>query len=433
MLTEISAHPSLLRLDEEKGGSSFSSPHYLFVSTRLAELDSRHARYPDVALDPHNHAAASKLVESQIVLAYRNIFPGMIAKTWPHYRRVEDANTADRPRSGSDVLPWRDPVAQGGVEGGRPVPHCPGRGALLFPIVSALASGLIYALQAMGVLPFAVQKASVRFFQQTVLSGLVLLFYWAVDHPLWFIAAALVIAVILLLALVRAFFRTEPDANSADIGRGISGAAEVIPADKEGEKEVVHSEGVLIVREGVRQEGTSIGDDADEEAHHPSGGLPLSASEEALPPVSGKSFSRFTPSVAISEEVNAPVRSRGSTPSEMPIAGRSFSRFAAPTAEEVAEPDSGATRSRPGSRPPSEEMGAHMPAAGLSPTASRESLSRTASADRKRYFQIMTEVASEDIKKQPSTSSILPVAERTPSSAIDRAAEEEGNAGEEEF
>ena len=56
-------------------GTQFDASSYFFVSKQLAK------RRP-------------ALVESYIVLAYRNHFPGLICRTWPHYHKELLKNVA---------------------------------------------------------------------------------------------------------------------------------------------------------------------------------------------------------------------------------------------------------------------------------------------------------------------------------------------------
>lgn len=158
----------------------FNAPNYLFVSNHLAQ--SR----PD-------------LLESRIVLTYHNHFPGMICRTFPHFQHAlrlqKYAAAAQRARpkaKAEDAYAVYQPALDAYAEG-----------AVLWAVLRGLAAGVVYALQALGVLPFILQKPIVRLIQASVVSLLMLLWYSALANALYFLLFVLVLLAIAACFLLR--------------------------------------------------------------------------------------------------------------------------------------------------------------------------------------------------------------------------------------
>jgi hypothetical protein len=168
----------ILEKDEEAKGeqdAGFNAPAFLFVSHHLAGLR------PD-------------LLESRIVLSYRNILPGMISHTWPHFKRLLHQKV------GHDVHHDHDNIHHGATSLKVQLKHQAAeayrRTSWFFSIIAGLASGVIYSLQSLGILPFVVQRVIVRFLQTSVLSGVTLLWFVAMNNALYFLAVALVVVLL---------------------------------------------------------------------------------------------------------------------------------------------------------------------------------------------------------------------------------------------
>jgi hypothetical protein len=186
--------------------TNFDASSYFFISKRLAKL-------------------RPNLVESQIVLAYKNHFPGMLWKTWPHYQIAKKksekmrwfAGLQQQNGSPSQLQPFEN-GENNSIRGQvnrrmQSVQDQTQRGVtwlgwLLFPLITGISNGIVYVLQSLGVLPMIYQKVIVRIFQTSILSGVTLLWYWAMKHPAAF--SAIVILILLLAGLIFIKFCVNP-------------------------------------------------------------------------------------------------------------------------------------------------------------------------------------------------------------------------------
>jgi hypothetical protein len=210
----------------------FDSSSYFFASKYLAKLR------PD-------------LVESHLILAYRNLFPGMIWKLWPHYdlNHTTDATTTNvsdanhrRFVLNNDVLHEEfrgqlDPINNTSTEPvdamfeegrtftlpimmrastksfslrRRPTTTDDANGnacnrlkgclrRLPLTFVSGLSTALIFSLQSLGVLPFMYQKLVIGVSQSAIVSVGTMLYFWAYDHPFLFFVFSLFLLLILAI------------------------------------------------------------------------------------------------------------------------------------------------------------------------------------------------------------------------------------------
>lgn len=196
-----SARPSTAAAAKGAGAEEFNAPQYFFVSHSLAEM-------------------RPKLLESQIVLNYRNAFPGMICQTWPHAK----AHHAHEHKGFSSNVSRRAAEAYQ-------------QGSFLFSIVLGLASGIVYSLQSLGVLPVAVQRMLVRSMQTTVLSGLTLLYYTAIKNVLYFLAFVAVVLGVVGFFVLRYFYKHKQDDSSMEPEDKMTGEPAGEPVGEQGQEQ----------------------------------------------------------------------------------------------------------------------------------------------------------------------------------------------------
>jgi len=139
----------------------------LFVSTKLAKS------FP-------------KLLESIIVSSYRNHLPGEIARTWRNQRsdgksyKVETELAIKKTFGGNGWL-----------------------GTAVFSCIVAMSTTIVICLQALGSLPYFYQRIIIRFVQPVLLSGLTLLWYFAVHNPIYFSIIGSVLALTIFVLYIR--------------------------------------------------------------------------------------------------------------------------------------------------------------------------------------------------------------------------------------
>ncbi len=101
------------------------------------------------------------------------------------------------------------------------------RTSWFFSIIAGLASGVTYSLQSLGILPFVVQRVIVRFLQTSVLPGMTLLWFVAMNNALYFPAVALV-----LVFLVGHFSLRGVKVEEENIEAAILAAADIGAEDE---------------------------------------------------------------------------------------------------------------------------------------------------------------------------------------------------------
>jgi hypothetical protein len=192
----------LLEKDEEATGEQqqgFNAPAFLFVSHRLAGLR------PD-------------LMQSRIVLSYRNILPGMISHTWPHFKRLLSQAGGPEHAGTHPEINLKEKLSHQAAEAYR-------RSSWFLSLVAGLASGVIYSLQSLGILPFAVQRVIVRFLETAILSGLTLLWYVAAKNALYFLAIVVVLVLVIGYFSLGAVKVPEVDLDAAIVSAAEEEAA----------------------------------------------------------------------------------------------------------------------------------------------------------------------------------------------------------------
>lgn len=171
-----------IRDDIEADNSSevFDAPSFLFVSKRIAPLR------PD-------------LLESKIVSSHHSFYPDLLCRTWPHVKRsLRTGNSKEIAAMDQDndhglrnQLYFRQAMER--YE----------QGSFSFAVMLGLAAGAMYCLQILGVLPEQLQSFVVRFFQSAVMSGLTLLWRFALKHTLYFIIVGVVICIVVSFFVLR--------------------------------------------------------------------------------------------------------------------------------------------------------------------------------------------------------------------------------------
>lgn len=170
---------------EEEGavgltGEDLDASNYFFVSKRLAKL-------------------RPNLLESCLVLAYRNHFPGLICRTWPHYRSI------------LKTLGHED--IQSGRYSSSLAPRSSSRGYLyFFPIVKVVATMLTLLLQSLGAMPFLFQELVVRLLG-TIMVSVMMLFQSSINNPIEFTVFGAIFFFVVLLELIRSKFAPSADPN----------------------------------------------------------------------------------------------------------------------------------------------------------------------------------------------------------------------------
>jgi hypothetical protein len=196
--------------NEEK---KFDSTNYLFISKQLAELK------PD-------------LIESRIIQAYHNQFPGMICYTWPHYQEIlqeKMRNQAIAAAGGhhhhqhGQVDEHGNLIGEGGLSSKmmtyfeETTNTIRTRGSFLYIFVSTIASGLLFILQSFGVLPFIYQRIIIRAAQTSVLSGLTMVWYTAKKHSGYFAIFVGVVIVLTVFIGIRTFFKPKEEEKVSNL------------------------------------------------------------------------------------------------------------------------------------------------------------------------------------------------------------------------
>ncbi len=194
----------------------FDSSSYLFVSKPLARL-------------------RTDLIESYIIIAYHNHFPGMICHSWPHYRqRLHENSLASKDPINLTQIDFEEKKAEENNQS-RIDKHklfssrnlhklssynqhstrreSTGTESWLFVAVMSLASGILYSFQFIGLLPMFSQRIIIRLIQTAVLSGLTLTYYTAVHNKPYFFLFSLVIFIVVVIVGIR-FLITTKDTNA---------------------------------------------------------------------------------------------------------------------------------------------------------------------------------------------------------------------------
>jgi hypothetical protein len=170
--------------DDDYHGKNFDAPSYLFLSKQLAK-------------------SRPELIESHIVLAYRNHFPGLICRIWPHYQQSLQTGWGQQQPS-SRQQRGRDAGAAYLEDAGAPESRAATRmlratqagSAWMYGCIVGMSAGILYLLQSLGSLPMMYQRIIVGMLQQTFLSGLTLLWFFAMKNLPYF---ALFVVVIFFL------------------------------------------------------------------------------------------------------------------------------------------------------------------------------------------------------------------------------------------
>jgi hypothetical protein len=213
--------------------AEFDSTSYFFLSKALTKL-------------------RPELLETYIIDAYNNPFPGMICHTWSHYKRRSklhpdsiqngEQDTHQEATRNNPQKPFVDffhnsvaPVSSNDSHQKKPSSSsssnnaeleeaqnsnnslwnkCFAPNSYLFLVVTALANASIYCLQSLGVMPMASQKVIVRALQSAVLSGLTILWYTAQTQNALFAVFTVVIFAIILFFLVRNSYKQRAKADA---------------------------------------------------------------------------------------------------------------------------------------------------------------------------------------------------------------------------
>jgi len=215
---------------QQIASTEFDSTSYFFLSKALTKL-------------------RPELLETYIINAYHNPFPGMICHTWSHYKRrsklrphlianeEEDHEGKNTNGAGHHHNPFMDffhrsgdhsngrdrsHKYQPGTSNEEPLPEeqnslwkkwC-APNSCLFLVVSSLANGIIYCLQSLGVLPMASQRVVVRAFETSLLSGLTILWYTAQTQSALFAVFVVVVFAIILFFLIRNSYKQKAKADA---------------------------------------------------------------------------------------------------------------------------------------------------------------------------------------------------------------------------
>lgn len=162
----------------------FDATNYLFISKQLASI-------------------RPELIESRIILAYRNHFPGLISYTWPHYQEILrekkiEQNSHFFHSSLNHHLPHSNHLSH--MMDSSFAHKLRDKSNYFFVLVFTLTAGISYMLQSFGVLPMRYQKVLIRAAQTSILSGLTLLFLFAKKHLV--LISAIVIIFLLLGGMI---------------------------------------------------------------------------------------------------------------------------------------------------------------------------------------------------------------------------------------
>jgi hypothetical protein len=217
---------------QQIASTEFDSTSYFFLSKALTKL-------------------RPELLETYIINAYQNPFPGMICHTWSHYKRRsklrphlitneeedhEGKNNQDpghnhnpfmeffHRSSGPESSNGRDRSHQYQISSDKDEPLPEEQNSLwkkyfapnscIFLVVSSLANGIIYCLQSLGVLPMASQRVVVRAFETSLLSGLTILYYTAQTQSALFAVFVVVVFAIILFFLIRNSYKQKAKADA---------------------------------------------------------------------------------------------------------------------------------------------------------------------------------------------------------------------------
>ena len=229
----------------------FDATNYFFISKALAKL-------------------RPELLETYIINAYRNPFPGMICHTWSHYKKrykhhehllfapvgaAEDEDSIvgnnskkkpgaiefssishQRPQNehaNANYFSFFNRSQTNGVPNGRSVygtgsnheengnegddddlnENNSQRKSWVFILVSSLAAGIIFCLQAVGIMPVFSQRLIIRLLETSILSGLTILWYTAKKQSSYYSIFAIVVVVVVLLFILRYSYRQQAKAD----------------------------------------------------------------------------------------------------------------------------------------------------------------------------------------------------------------------------
>ena len=175
-------------------GENFDAPSYFFVSKQLAKM-------------------RPNLVESHLVLAYRNNFPGLLCRTWPHYQRLASMGGSLLDPDGDGE---RDGVIEWFQDTWKRIVEKPFRGGMIFAIVSGISAGILYVLQTVGVLPLIYQKFIIRLMQSAVLTIITLLYFLTTEHPMYMLGIALILFVIASVVAIRVMIKDATTSEELD-------------------------------------------------------------------------------------------------------------------------------------------------------------------------------------------------------------------------
>lgn len=194
-------------------GERFDAPTYFFISKKFSKL-------------------RPELPESAICLAYRNYYPGLICRTWPHYqRRLKEQQKAkdnqiisldaEDEEEDEDELVHVDELD----DNLRPAPlktrtrsgrymqrayrnarEAFNNGAIVYGILVGAASALVFFLRTLGGFPMIYQKLIVRMLQTGILTGTTLLFYFALRHPAFFVFFVILLLILIGVLICRSYY-----------------------------------------------------------------------------------------------------------------------------------------------------------------------------------------------------------------------------------
>ncbi len=175
---------------------SFDSTDYLFLSKQLATLR------PD-------------LLESRLILAYHNHFPGMICHTWSHYQQILKekraiASSSSGTSPSSKLIGATNSHSPGQRFHAFIAENSLGESSTLFTVIlTTAAAGIIFFVRFVGLLPTNYQRMVVRLIHTTAFSSL--LMYWYTnfrENQLSYIFAFISVVVLLIVFfMIRSFYR----------------------------------------------------------------------------------------------------------------------------------------------------------------------------------------------------------------------------------
>lgn len=184
-----------LKIMSSSSPVSFDSTDYLFLSKQLATLR------PD-------------LLESRLILAYHNHFPGMICHTWSHYQQILKekraiASSSSGTSPSSKLIGATNSHSPGQRFHAFIAENSLGESSTLFTVIlTTAAAGIIFFVRFVGLLPTNYQRMVVRLMHTTAFSSL--LMYWYTnfrENQLSYILAFISVVVLLIVFfMIRSFY-----------------------------------------------------------------------------------------------------------------------------------------------------------------------------------------------------------------------------------